>query len=172
MCRTVCGVDSLAVVVPRPNCPYVFLPQHCTELSTNTAHVLRPPAAINEAVPANVTRAGYAESPDADPNCPRPFPPQHHTVPSVASTQLCVLPATICDGIRAPLKAVTRMGTGLSDTDIMPAPFPSWPKVLSPQHHIVLSFVIAHVCESPRATRPVASTEEICTEACTGPARD
>ena len=59
--------------VPLPSCPLLLRPQHCTLLSDNTAHVVKPPAAIMVALPPNVTCTGSGWLPPTTPTDPYPL---------------------------------------------------------------------------------------------------
>src|SRR6266536_107850 len=73
------------------------------------------------------------------PSWPSMFQPQHHTVPSVFSAHVWPRPSvTVAQSVVCPLSWT---GTGLS----VVVPSPSWPELLTPQHHTVPPVFSAHV---------------------------
>jgi hypothetical protein len=79
--KTETAVDEL-LVVPFPNAPYVFRPQHFTVVSAKTAHVWLYPVEILETFDSPLTKVGTDLSVDVpSPRFPWPFQPQHIAVP-------------------------------------------------------------------------------------------
>src|SRR5277367_3493428 len=100
------------------------------------AHVWKPPAARlwgNELMPLTST-AVNALLVSSLPSCPEPPFPQHET-PPVESFPMHACPAPHTR-VAAPFTPCTSTAVALSATD--GSPLPSWPALLSPQHHTVL----------------------------------
>ena len=165
---TTVGVACANVLAePLPSCPRLLRPQQYTELLASTAHVELPPAATSVAVPANVTCTGSGCVPPAAPSSPNPLLPQHHTVPSSANTQTCLLPEVMRRATRPPGNAAACTGDNAYPFGMVACALePSWPYVLSPQHHTTSFVAMAHVCASPAAMRPTSEGEDTDT-ACT-----
>src|SRR5205809_343449 len=78
---TTTGVDA-SVVVPLPNWPLAFAPQHFAVPLANSAHERSPPALIATAVLRPVSTTGVDECVLVPfPNWPNAFAPQHFAVP-------------------------------------------------------------------------------------------
>jgi len=144
---TVTGVNRL-VVVPSPNWPQLFLPQHRTSPATNTAHECEVPAETDATpddkpdTPMGVDRFVVVPSP----NWPAPLLPQHRTAPDPNTAHECDHPAetdaTPDDKPDTP--------TGVNRLVVVPSP--NWPSALTPQHRTAPATNTAHECERPTET--------------------
>lgn len=117
------------------------------------------------------TSTGRGElTPVSFPSCPELFTPQHLTVPSVRSAHVWKSPASTAFAVEMLLTVTGEMvevkeapAPGGVNPTVTP-PFPSWPKLFSPQHLIVEPVTRAHVCWNPAEI----SAEVLMDAACTG----
>src|SRR5437879_1791850 len=142
----VTGVEEL-VVVPLPNCPKSFWPQHCAVPSLKSAQVWchHPPVTATTPV-MPTTRTGVDEPVLVpSPSCPSAFRPQHRTVPSPRSAQVCSYPP-----LTATALVVPPARAAVSRPPLVPSP--SCPSAFRPQHRIVWSPRSAQACSYPPLT--------------------
>ena len=146
------GVDA-TFVVPLPNCPELFAPQHSTVPPTISAHVWALPAATVSAPARPVTVTGSTEFVVVPfPNCPEPLLPQHFAIPLATTAQVCAVPAAIAT-------APARPFTSIASAPFVVVPSPSWPVLFSPQHFIVPAPGRAQACAAPPASNGRTSRE-------------
>ena len=90
------GVERF-VVVPSPNCPWLFKPQHFTPPEVISAQAYPLPVAIAVTPLVNPdTSTGMRRSVVVpSPNCPQSLSPQHLTPPEVVTAQVSRLPVEI-----------------------------------------------------------------------------
>ena len=112
------GVDEL-VVVPFPNCPPAFEPQHLTFPLNNSAHEWRLPAVIATALARPLTPTGVDELVVVPfPNCPPAFRPQHLAVPFANKAHEWPAPALIAGRTaREPARCDTAAGPTIAGTN-------------------------------------------------------
>ena len=145
-------------VVPSPNWPEPFHPQHLTAPPAVTAQVWNSPAATAlTPLPSPLTSIGVAcPVVVPSPNWPTMLSPQHLSPPPFVTAQVWDPPAaTTFTPLPSPLTS-----TGVVCLSVVP--FPNWPEPLFPQH---LSppprtvSIIAQVWSPPAATplTPLAS---------------
>jgi hypothetical protein len=92
-----------SVVVPSPNCPLAFLPQHFTPPLTKRAQVIHPPALIAATPLVNpVTSVGVFLA-EPVPFSPKKFDPQHFTPPDEVRAHVCAVPPSIATALVKPL---------------------------------------------------------------------
>ena len=112
------------MIVPLPNWPELFAPQHLTVPPADNAHECEPPAAIATTPDKPLTLTAV----DAFvivplPNWPERLPPQHFTVPPADNAHECEPPATIAIGPTPKLKPTTAPGVD----ELVVVPLPNWP---------------------------------------------
>src|SRR5437879_1477008 len=114
----VTGVEEL-VVVPLPNCPKSFWPQHCAVPSLKSAQVWchHPPVTATTPVMPTTRTGGDEPVLVPSPSCPSAFRPQHRTVPSPRSAQACSYPP-----LTATAPVIPTTGTGVGDTAVVAPP--------------------------------------------------
>ena len=96
------GVDR-SVVVPSPNCPLEFLPQHFTPPFTINAQEVQPPAEIAATPLVNPVTSVGVVLPEPVPFSPKKFDPQHFTPPDEVRAHVCAVPPSIATALVKPL---------------------------------------------------------------------
>src|SRR5262245_29987885 len=151
-------------MLPFPNCPKLFLPQHFTAPPVTIAHVWAPCseggnntapwlAAIAVAPVRPVTVTGVDELVVVPfPNCPEPFDPEQLTAPPVTTAHVWPKPPAIAV---TPVSALT--ATGLDEPVVVPSP--NCPEPLDPQHLTAPPVTTAHAWPYPAATAVPVVTE-------------
>jgi hypothetical protein len=146
------------VVVPLPNCPEPFQPQHLTVPLAISAQVEAPPALTAVAPVTPTTSTGIEELlpevPEPErplPSAPQEFAPQHFTAPPAMTTHAWSSPVLMAV---APVTPTT--STGVGEPSVFPVP--SFPKLLEPQHFTAPPATIAHEKCPPAATAVAPAT--------------
>src|SRR5438874_2485621 len=107
------------VVVPLPNWPHSFTPQHCTVPFSRSAQLWCHHPAVTATAPVTPrTRTGVVElAVVPSPSWPNAFSPQHCTVPSPRSAQVCCHPA-----LTSTASVIPTTCTGVAEVVVIPLP--------------------------------------------------
>ena len=114
--------DHLSSVVPSPNWPTSFAPQHFTKPVESKAQVWNPPEAIVTTLEIPATSVGVETTLwfDPLPTCPSSLNPQHQTRPLPSNAHVWPVPA---DNMEIPEIPGTKTGDELFNI----VEIPNWP---------------------------------------------